>query len=183
MVQQLEDCLIPKRLMPIKYIEPDDLNIIIKEIRGLKYSNEPPADYATEIMSIDNYFALIDRISSDGYYPGIYRKASVLYINLIIDHVAFFSNGNKRMATFSMIYFMNINGYELGEASKESYREELERLFPENEDFEDFEDFNSADFLTYNLSLIVAKHTILGITYDDLKEKVEEALTNFFNKS
>ncbi len=84
--------------MEIIYIGPDDLNIIIEEIMGLVYADEPPADYVSEREAIDNYFSLIDRVSSDDYYPDIYKKASILYINLITEHVAFFSNGNKRMA-------------------------------------------------------------------------------------
>ncbi len=82
-----------------------------------------------------------------------------------------------------MIYFMNTNGYEMNDISKEACHKKLEEFFPENDKLEDFEEFNASNFLTYNLSLIVAKHNILGISYDELKNRVEMFFIEFFKKS
>jgi death-on-curing protein len=43
-------------------------------------------------------------------YPHLFDKASVIFIQLVLKHV--FGNANKRTATFVLINFLRVNGYD-----------------------------------------------------------------------
>ncbi|MDR1473875.1 MAG: type II toxin-antitoxin system death-on-curing family toxin [Lactobacillales bacterium] len=50
-------------------------------------------------------------------YPTLFEKAAILFMQLVLKHI--FVSGNKRTATFTMIYFLNINGYDFESDFKE----------------------------------------------------------------
>lgn len=88
----------------IRYITPEDLVEIIDIIQSFDYiSDEEIPKYDDEPDKIDDYFSLIDRLKNDTYYPNIYTKAAALLLYL---NGHYFANGNKRLAVFSMTYFL-----------------------------------------------------------------------------
>jgi len=161
------------------YIEPEDLIDIIDIIQEFEYDyKEEVPNYDQEIDGIDNYFALIDR-SKQIYYPDIFSKASYLFIN-INNH--YFSNGNKRLAVVSTVYFLEKNKYSAREILKNDYKKILIELFGEVP-LVDFKEFDAISFGLYNLAIIVAMRNeskILQLQNDDTKEKVEQFFKAIF---
>lgn len=51
-------------------------------------------------------------------FPGVIEKAANLYKNLVQKHA--FMNGNKRTAYFSLLMFLDLNGYELNTTDDEA---------------------------------------------------------------
>ena len=86
----------------IKYITPEDLLQIVNIIQSIDYLHqEEIPNYDAENESIDKYFALIER-SRTHYYPDVYSKSAFLIINL---NNHYFSNGNKRLAFVTTLFF------------------------------------------------------------------------------
>lgn len=156
----------------IEYIEPEDLINIVDIIRGFEYEyKEEVPNYDDQEESIDNYFALVDR-SKTVYYPTIVDKASYLFINI---NSHYFSNGNKRLAVVSTVYFLEKNNYLPLDLTKKDYTKILQSLFDDCH-FIDWEGFEPKDFGLYNLAIVVAKKNEdkkHRISDDELKERVK----------
>jgi len=157
----------------IRYITPEDLVEIIDVIQGFDYINEEEIPkYDDQPEKIDDYFSLIDRLKNDTYYPDIYSKAAALLLNL---NGHYFANGNKRLAIFSMTYFLESNGYSPAELDKDEFTDTLTNFFGEQE-LEDYENFSPTDFAMYNVALITAKFNLNNVSFDEGKSQVEQFL-------
>lgn len=171
----------PEHLEEFEYIKPEDLFNIINEIRNFEYENEEEIpDYDAERQAIDEYFSLIDR-SKTHYYPSIFEKASFLFINI---NSHYFSNGNKRLATVSTVYFLALNNYKPISLDKSEYKNLLHELFA-NPNLNDWEGFNSVNFGLYNLAIVIARHNEeknRNFSNDELKEKVKIYFQKSFSK-
>lgn len=55
----------------------------------------------------------------DDFYPSLEEKAAALFHSLIQNHP--FPNGNKRVATVSMLVFIHVHGYWVNATSDEIY--------------------------------------------------------------
>ena len=163
----------------IEYIEPEDLVEIIDVIRGFDYvHHEEVPHYDDEQGGIDDYFSLVDRIKNDTYYPTLLSKATALFLQLNTTH--FFSNGNKRIAAFSLVAFLNKNGVFENGFDKEGYQQIFEEVFPIFE-INDFATFSATDFLLYNLAMNTARFNEFGIDFNQGKEIVESFLRRSFS--
>ncbi len=161
----------------IKYIIPEDLIEIIDLIKGLDYEHqEEVPNYDEEQGGIDKYFSLIERSRSNQYYPDIFSKASFLFINI---NSHYFSNGNKRLAVTSTIFFLEKNNYTYNELSKDVYYKILNELFTDAI-LVDFEEFSPINFALYNLAIITASINKQEIDFDDLKCKVSSFFEDVF---
>lgn len=157
----------------IRYITPEDLVEIIDIIQGFDYINdEEIPKYDDQPDKIDDYFSLIDRLKNDTYYPNIYTKAVALLLNL---NGHYFANGNKRLAVFSMTYFLESNGLSPAELSKDDFSNLIKKIFNDYE-LEDYDNFSPTDFAMYNLALITAKFNKNSVDFDDGKAQVEQFL-------
>ncbi len=162
----------------IKYITPEDLIEIIDTINSFDYEyQEEVPNYDQEREGIDKYFSLIDRSKTD-YYPSIFDKASFLFINI---NTHYFSNGNKRLAMTSTVFFLEKNNYTSRELSKDEFLEILQTLF---RDFEinDFEGFTPIGFAMYHLAIIIASKNKQNMDFNELKDKVANFFEEVFEK-
>jgi len=154
----------------VRYIKEDDLVKIIDIIKDFDYVNEEEIpEYDNQPDKIDDYFALIDRLKNDTYYPDIFSKAASLFLNI---NGHYFSNGNKRLAVFSTIYFLESNGCHLKELTKDKLKVMITKIFEERA-LEDYEDFSPTDFAMYNVALITAGFNSHNVSFDDGKNQVE----------
>ena len=155
----------------ILYITPEDLVEIIDIIQSFDYiSDEEIPRYDDQPEKIDDYFSLIDRIKNDTYYPDIYTKAAALLLNVNGQH--YFSNGNKRLAIFSMTYFLESNGLSPANLTKDEFGNIITEIFNPHK-IEDYENFSPTDFAMYNIALVTAQFNQNNIGFDDGKAKVE----------
>jgi len=161
----------------IRYITPEDLVEIIDVIQGFDYINdEEIPKYDDQPEKIDDYFALIDRIKNDTYYPDIYSKAATLFLNI---NGHYFTNGNKRLAVFSMTYFLESNGLSPASLDKDKFSNLITKIF-EKHTLEDYDNFSPTDFAMYNLALITAQFNQNNIDFDDGKVQVEKLLRTVY---
>jgi prophage maintenance system killer protein len=161
----------------IHYITPEDLIQIIDVIQGFDYvSDEEIPKYDDQPDKIDDYFALVDRLQNDTYYPNVFSKATTLFLNL---NSHYFANGNKRLAVFSMTFFLESNDWSPSELNKEEYNRIITEIFG-NHELEDYENFSPTDFAMYNVALITAKFNENEVNYNDGKEQVERFLSEVF---
>mgnify|MGYP000748145258 CR=1 FL=1 len=157
----------------IRYITPEDLVEIIDVIQSFDYiSDEEIPRYDDQPEKIDDYFSLIDRLKNDTYYPDIYTKAAMLLLNV---NGHYFANGNKRLAVFSMTYFLESNGLTPTELTKNEFGNIILKIFGQHE-LEDYENFSPTDFAMYNLALITAQFNQNNVDFDDGKTQVEQFL-------
>lgn len=157
----------------IRYITPEDLVEIIDVIQGFDYiSDDEIPKYDDQPDKIDDYFALVDRLKNDTYYSDIYSKAATLFLNI---NGHYFANGNKRLAVFSMTYFLENNGLSPADLSKDEFGKLITEIFG-NHTLEDYENFTPTDFAMYNVALITAQFNQNNIDFDDGKAQVEQFL-------
>ena len=163
----------------IQYIIPENLIKIIDVIRGLDYvSDEEIPQYDDQPDKIDHYFSLVDRLKNDTYYPNIFSKATTLFLNI---NSHYFANGNKRLAVFSMTFFLESNGWKPKELNKNEFASVIIEIFGTHE-LEDYNNFSSTDFAMYNVALITAQFNQNGVDFDDGKNQVETFLKKVFVK-
>jgi prophage maintenance system killer protein len=161
----------------IRYITPEDLIEIIDVIQGFDYiSDDEIPKYDEQPEKIDDYFALVDRLKNDTYYPNIFSKAATLFLNV---NGHYFANGNKRLAVFSMTYFLESNGLSPAELSKDDFSNVITEIFGEHE-LEDYENFSPTDFAMYNVALITAQFNQNNVDFDDGKAQVEQFLQTVY---
>lgn len=163
----------------IHYITPEDLIDIIDAIQSFDYvSADEIPKYDDQPDKIDDYFALIDRLKNDTYYPDIFSKAAALFLNV---NGHYFTNGNKRLAVFSMTFFLESNNWKPAEMNKNTFEEIINRIFGEHE-LEDYENFSPTDFAMYNIALITATFNRNGVEFDEGKRRTEQFLREIFVK-
>ncbi len=162
----------------ITYIGPDDLVEIVDTIRSFDYENyEEIPHYDDDRHGIDEYFALIERLKSDTFYPDVIAKATALFLYLNTGH--YFSNGNKRIAVFSLLAFLDINEYTHKEYSKEDVKVVCKDLFG-TQNLEDFNIFSELDFAMYNFAIITAQFNKNNVDFETAKKKVTTFLNALF---
>lgn len=163
----------------IQYISPENLIEIIDAIQSFDYvSAEEVPEYDAQPDKIDDYFALVDRIKNDTYYPDIFSKASTLFLNL---NSHYFANGNKRLAVFSMTYFLECNGWTPVTLDKDQFSCLIIEIFG-HQALEDYENFSPTDFAMYNLALISARFNQANVDFDDGRAQVEQFLRKSFTQ-
>ena len=163
----------------IKYITPEDLIEIIDIIQGFDYINdEEIPKYDDQPNKVDDYFALVDRLKNDAYYPDIFSKGAALFLNL---NGHYFTNGNKRLAVFSLAFFLENNGWRPKEIDKNEIDGIITDIFGIHE-LKDYDNFSSSDFAMYNVALITAQFNKRGVNFDDGKSQVEMFLKKVFVK-
>jgi prophage maintenance system killer protein len=163
----------------VKYITPEDLVQIVDAIQSFEYVNkEEVPDYDAEQFGIDEYFSLIDRLTNDTFYPTVISKATGLFLYLNTSH--YFSNGNKRLAVFSLVSFLESNGFEILELSKSEFQSIMTDIF-KVEVCEDFESFSPADFFMYNFAIITAQFNKNGVDFDSAKAQVRDIIQIIFS--
>lgn len=157
----------------IRYITPENLIEFIDVIQSFDYiSDEEIPRYDDQPEKIDDYFSLIDRLKNDTYYPDIHSKAAALLLNV---NGHYFANGNKRLAVFSMTYFLESNGLSPADLDKNEFSNLSTEIFG-NHKLEDYENFSPTDFAMYNVALITARFNLNNIAFDDGKAQVEQFL-------
>lgn len=163
----------------IKYITPEDLLQIVNIIQSIDYLHqEEIPNYDAETESIDKYFALIERSGTD-YYPDVYSKAAFLIINL---NNHYFSNGNKRLAFVTTLFFLTKNKLKPKRITDKKIEELFLTLFKIKE-LKSWKEFDSKMYGLFNLSLFIASRHEPGktdLSEEDLKEKVAQFFKEIF---
>jgi death-on-curing family protein len=162
----------------IKYITPEDLVQIVDAIQSFEYvSKEEVPDYDLEQFGIDEYFSLIDRLKNDTFYPDFFSKATGLFLYLNTSH--YFSNGNKRLAVFSMLSFLQNNGFEIKRYSKQEFQNIMVNIF-KCDAYEDYDNFSNMDFAMYNFAIITAQFNKNNVDFDTAKAQVNGFMQTIF---
>jgi death-on-curing family protein len=88
----------------------------------MDYSEEPIPPFKTRYPhKLESCLAQpFQEYAGEELYPGLYRKAGMLFYLVIKNHP--FKNGNKRMAVVLTLTFMYINGCSLHISTNELYR-------------------------------------------------------------
>lgn len=93
-----------------------DLNLMEKVCHGiavayLNKDNDPIAPFSTCDMALLDSALNVPKHAFGGheFHAELEDKAAALYYSLIKNHA--FQNGNKRIATVSLLVFLDINGY------------------------------------------------------------------------
>lgn len=163
----------------VRYITPENLAEIVDIIQSFDYlRDEEIPKYDDQPDKIDDYFALIDRLKNDTYYPNIFAKAAALFLNV---NGHYFANGNKRLAVFSMTFFLENNGWSPRGITKDDFAGLITEVFGPKE-LEDYENFSPTDFAMYNVAIITAKFNLEGVTFEEGKQLMEVFLERAFVK-
>lgn len=87
----------------------------------MDYSEEPIPPFKTRYPhKLESCLAQpFQEFSGEKLYPGLYRKAGMLFYLVIKNHP--FKNGNKRMAVVLTLTFMYVNGHLLDTSTTELY--------------------------------------------------------------
>ncbi len=72
--------------------------------------NEPIPDFSTRFGNVLESCIATPQQMFEGksLYPGLYKKAAMLFYLLVKNHP--FQNGNKRIAVMTLLYFLHKNG-------------------------------------------------------------------------
>ena len=158
----------------MKYLDKQDLFFISKAIQKNLSHREPSPNYIFETSGREQWLGVTERIKMK-YYPDFFDKATKLLVDIIKDH--FYSNGNKRLALVTTIFFIDYNQFKIRRYSKKKYKDYLKNLFPQFKSFKNYSDFSSAEFAFYNLSIIIAESSKHNLSHDELKERTRKFLT------
>lgn len=96
----------------VNYPEYEDFLILLFSILKEQLDTDPKdplPDYRKE--NSEQLHKILELVKNDDYYSTLLDKASYLLTSIIQGHI--YSNGNKRLALITTLYFLNINGYEL----------------------------------------------------------------------
>lgn len=107
--------------MKFRYIDLETMEKICHRIAMAFFNdkNDPISEFSDhELSLLDSALSNPSRVF-DGkeLYPTLAKKTAILYYSLIKNHC--FKNGNKRVATVSLLVFLGINGYWLKGNKKE----------------------------------------------------------------
>lgn len=160
--------------MPLKYLSVQDMDAVFKIIHDHYSSHENIPDYIHENAGLAKLEGVLTGVRMDNYYPTFEDKAAYLLIQINKGH--FFSNGNKRVALVSTLFFIFLNDYAIYSFSKADYRNRLAKLFPGCTTYSDYEDFLPEEFGFYNLSIIIADSEQYVGSFDELKAGVKSFL-------
>jgi prophage maintenance system killer protein len=112
------------------YLDLDDFFIkIFPDIREVTYDDNPKKLYYENCKDgISQLDCVLSLIKNDDYYPSFIKKASYLFVTISTGH--YFPNGNKRLALFSLAYFLALNECKWKDNSVEEYSVFLKKYFP-----------------------------------------------------
>ena len=158
----------------MNYLEKEDLGRIFNDIKEVLDNKEDKLpNYSEEEDGCNDYIGVLGRVKLD-YYKDIYDKASFLFISINKGH--YFSNGNKRLSLFTLLFFLFINSFGLVKYSKKKYENKLKAIFPEYKNYKQYKEFDSINYAYYNLTLIIGESNVLHISNNELKIRVKEFL-------
>ena len=113
----------------MRYLEIDDYHDrIFDDIRSLVYDDTQKPHYENERKGIEKLQSILELIKNNNHYPTCYKKAAFLFVALSTGH--YFSNGNKRIALFSYLYFAFINKYISRRLKRKKYSQWFKTHFP-----------------------------------------------------
>ncbi len=78
-------------------------------------ANDPLPDYRKE--NSEQLQKILHFVQDDRYYPDLTAKAAYLFTSITTNHI--YSNGNKRLALVSMLYFLFVNDVDIKVATGE----------------------------------------------------------------
>ena len=158
----------------MKYLNEIDFSIISETIQDHLSHREPSLNYASYEKGFQEWKGVMERIKMKHYYPSFFDKATYLLIGLNKGH--FYPNGNKRLALVTVVLFIQDNEFKIHTYYKKKYKKYLMESFPNFDDFKDYSDFTRVAFVFYNLSIIIADSSKIGLSYEELKKKVNDFL-------
>ncbi|MBI2888985.1 MAG: Fic family protein [Candidatus Liptonbacteria bacterium] len=152
------------------YVDPDDLRAIFEVVKDHFSSHESVPDFSLEKNGVEKLCGVLRGVQMD-FYPTVIEKAAYLLVQISKGH--FFSNGNKRVALATTLFFIFYNDHDIAGKTKKDYQTKLRELFPNYDSFHDFNDFRPEEYGYYNLSIIIAERSDKHVSsFDELKNKV-----------
>jgi len=101
---------------------------IFNDIRELVYDDKAKPAYENETAGIGQLSGILAFIQNDSLYPNLFSKGAFLFVALSTGHK--FSNGNKRLALFSYIYFSRRNKISYRSLPIKTYKKWFKIHFP-----------------------------------------------------
>lgn len=157
----------------MKYIQHQDLSAIFQFIQDVLTEDEPAPQYADESTGVAELQKVLEFVQNDLYYPDFADKCA--YLICSIAGAQYFSNGNKRLAVFTLMQFLLMNDAEVWWSNDNAFSILMHQIFPlyvweENKYIPEPEQ----QFL-YNLAIVIGDPNVWGTDkFDVLKEKVGE---------
>jgi prophage maintenance system killer protein len=159
----------------MKYIQHQDLLAVFRFIQDVLTEDEPAPQYAAESTGMAELTKVLEFVQNDSYYPAFPDKCA--YLICSIAGAQYFSNGNKRLAVFTLMQFLLLNDTEVWSADDDAFGALMHQIFPlytweENK----YIPLAEQQFL-YNLAIVIGDPNVWGTDkFDVLKEKVGEIL-------
>lgn len=154
----------------MKYFEVQDTQAVFSYIKKSLTAIEPAPDYEQD-PGMFELEKVLNFIKNDTYYPTFEIKCA--YLICSIAGSQHFQNGNKRLGTVLLMYFLAMNRSQRRSLDIAQFQELLELVFPKHHwEGETKIDDAHAQFL-YNLAIVIGDNTKWDVTgFDQLKEKV-----------
>lgn len=95
--------------LEINYINYEDFARILFALVEEQFDydpSDPLPDYRAE--NSEQLHTILTFIQNDEHYPALEEKSAYLFVSIVKNHI--YSNGNKRLALITFLYFLIING-------------------------------------------------------------------------
>lgn len=107
----------------------DYFELIFPNIREITYDDESKKPSYEDCQNgLSQLDCVLSLIKNDDYYPSFLKKASYLFVAISTGH--YFPNGNKRLALFSLVYFLVNNNCNWKENTPEKFLIFFKKYFP-----------------------------------------------------
>ncbi len=157
----------------MKYIQHQDLSAIFQFIQDVLTEGEPAPQYADEPSGMAELAKVLEFVQNDSYYPTFSDKCG--YLLCSIAGAQYFSNGNKRLAVFTLMQFLVMNDAGVWRADEDGFRILMYQIFPLYCWEENMYIPQSEQQFLYNLAIVIGDPNVWGTEkFDVLKEKVGE---------
>ncbi|PIR53503.1 hypothetical protein COU76_00810 [Candidatus Peregrinibacteria bacterium CG10_big_fil_rev_8_21_14_0_10_49_10] len=146
-------------------------NIVFEFIYRYLTNEEPAPHYEEEPDGIEKLKKVLGLVQVDEYYPDFYEKAA--YMICSIAGSQYFSNGNKRLAVATLLFFLIENEAEILDTSTDDYKNILEREFESCTWDSNVNIRGEHPLFLYNLAVVIGTRKCWGTNdFSVLKEKV-----------
>jgi prophage maintenance system killer protein len=101
---------------------------IFHDIRKLVYDDHTKPTYEKDLSGLEELASILEFVKNNDYYPTIAGKAAYLLVSISTGQK--FGNGNKRLALFTYLYFLNRNKIGFRPRRVKAYRKWFKKYFP-----------------------------------------------------
>jgi|GEM_PF-2915524 death-on-curing family protein len=162
----------------ITYLSEEDFDFIFEKIQEISISQggELAPQYQSELLGKEKLFALSESLKNE-HYATILEKASFFFLSIAKNHL--FTNGNKRLSVFCLIYFLWKNGAEFKTADFKKIEKIISHLVLKPSGLRKVQGnfkFENNEIYIEKLAKLVVENS-QNLSFDEQKKMVENAFT------